>query len=216
MGANSAARNTLHWVELFNLFLFDFFSLECYYFTLLSAFAVVVWVYSVEELIRVEVCSHGKRGKNVYHLQSIFHILLPISFILRIFTHLYYSSTSKALLNQTPTEIMLSAMANYVLIACFICCVSLWMMAFHAKSARSLPKRRHIFIPITLSCVIIPFIFFISLYVIYNRGEDDQPKAYDVVHTIEALYAAVLNLAVSIVFLVYGFPIPIFLYTLYL
>ncbi|KAH7832283.1 uncharacterized protein MONOS_8476 [Monocercomonoides exilis] len=159
---------------------------------------------SIEELLRIEVFLRKSRPKDRFHLQLMFRLLLPISFILRLITLCVYKTSQKAIDNQTPPEFLISALSGYFFVSSFICIVSHWIIAIHAEELEGKPRLWIIGILILIFCFIIPLSLIISVFALDNSPENIDNRLCTWIHKGESFYNVILNITVGIIFLVYG------------
>lgn len=117
-----------------------------------------------------------------------------------------FSTPCNNITKQNPIEMLISAGSSYCFIIGFSFVVFHWILAIHADEKENLPPPWKIYL-IVLVVLIIPVILFIIITIFYYL----DIKAYIKVHLAEAIYATVLNFVISIVFVIYGLIIILFI-----
>ncbi|KAH7815683.1 uncharacterized protein MONOS_131 [Monocercomonoides exilis] len=132
-----------------------------------------------------------------FHLA--FHLLMPLSFLMRAICNGIYATPCQTIYSQKPVETILTGMAGYFYISCFVFVVMHWASLIHSgKKHRAFTVLTNILI--LIFCFVLPFILFIANWISYSSDGNYDGK----IHQVEVIYNVVLNVIVSIAFLVYG------------
>ncbi|KAH7825542.1 uncharacterized protein MONOS_17455 [Monocercomonoides exilis] len=157
---------------------------------------IFLTIYSLEEFIRLEIICRFPKGKDLYHLQFLFHLLIFVSFLLRTIGIFCFDALANSMLEQPIPGTLFTAMSSYTFITCFIIISLHYVLAIHFSI--QLSRKKFLIVVFTIMfnyivplCLIIPMFF-------------TKHKETNCLHIIEGAYAASLNIIVAFIFLIYG------------
>jgi hypothetical protein len=183
-------------------------------------------ILCTEEFLRHECINKPQAVQDRQRLRFAFHLLLPLSFLLRfagpspllntfgihfplptcsLISIAVFRTTEKLFsVEQHPLVIAFSGGAGYIMCSSFLCVVALWVQAVHTFKRRDAKIFKVLMLLGVFSCYVIPGLLFVLLTIFFCALSPDRKSFYAITHKIEGIYAVLLNAGVFVAFLIYG------------
>ncbi|KAH7822086.1 uncharacterized protein MONOS_2907 [Monocercomonoides exilis] len=157
-------------------------------------FFIITSVFGIEEFIRIEAIPMINHSNKIFAFKFLFHCLIPVSHTLRAICSGGFKLMCKEINSQEAIHALISAMAGYVFLSCFILIIMHWASLIHATGAKSKLTPVTLVI-VALFCYIVPLCLIVPLFFV------SKPE---VLHPVEIYYNVGLNVLMALGFTIYG------------